>query len=63
MKDPKRINKIIDILKSYWNSHPDLRLGQILSNIASSCGEGIDTFYLEDDVLKEKLITLLKGKK
>lgn len=59
MRDPNRINRIINLLRAYWLSHPDLRLGQILGNatpristpnlsgqVSSSPG---DPYYFEDD--------------
>ena len=32
MRDPERIKKILGLLQLYWEDHPDLRLGQIISN-------------------------------
>lgn len=34
MRDPKRIEKIVDALRKYWVNNPDLRLGQIVSILA-----------------------------
>ena len=53
MRDPRRIDEVLNIIKIYWEQHPDLRLCQLLSNIAVSNGwvEGNDLFYLEDDQL------------
>ncbi len=54
MRDPKRVEEVLDALRAYWQKCPDQRLGQILWNIT-----GRDPFYLEDDELikriKEKL--------
>ena len=48
MRDPKRIDRIMTKLKCYWMKHPDLRLGQIVSNALGDC----DVFYQEDEVLE-----------
>ena len=34
MRDPKRIDKIVEALRKYWVNHPDMRLGQIVSILA-----------------------------
>jgi len=33
MRDPKRINRILKLLKEVWKKYPDLRLLQLLMNI------------------------------
>jgi hypothetical protein len=32
MRDVKRIERILNLLRAYWTQYPDLRLGQILGN-------------------------------
>lgn len=49
MRDPKRIDKTLEVVRSYWHAFPDQRLGQLLHNAADFVG--IDLFYVEDDVL------------
>lgn len=53
MRDIERIDNILLEIKTIWEEHPDLRLGQLLSNIIS----GDNLYYIED----EDLITYLKG--
>lgn len=36
MRDPKRIDRVLKLLKIYWTKYPDLRLGQILGNAVPS---------------------------
>lgn len=53
-RDPDRIDDILEQLEDYWEDHPDLRLGQIVSNIAQK--EGVDDpFFIEDEELLEGL--------
>lgn len=33
MRDPKRIDRIIEVLKHKWKQYPDLRLGQLILNV------------------------------
>ena len=62
MRDPKRIPKVLKAIERYWELHPDLRLGQIVSNAHSTWGvrndkgrlegwDANDVFYFEDDDL------------
>lgn len=34
MRDPERIDRIINKLRALWHSSPDLRLGQLVANLA-----------------------------
>lgn len=49
IRDPARIDYILEKLRIYWEANPDLRLGQIISNIASR--KACDPFYIEDSIL------------
>ena len=52
-RDPKRIDEILTELERVWTVHPDTRLGQLLINCVD--GEADRLFYMEDEVLLEKL--------
>lgn len=65
MRDPNRIPLVLEIVGRYWQKHPDLRLGQLIS-IANSTHRARkelpfsdDVFNIEDDdlfaVLDEEL--------
>lgn len=51
MRDPNRIDEILDELKSIWVKHPDLRLGQLLLNTVPEAY----LYYIEDDELIKEL--------
>lgn len=51
MRDPARINAVLEALSRYWHRHPNLRLGQLVFNLAYPG----DVFFLEDGELLEKL--------
>ena len=50
MRDPKRIDAVIEAVRDEWKQVPDWRLGQLIVNIGRAAGYG-DPFYLEDDML------------
>lgn len=49
MRDPERIDAVLEELEQYWRENPDLRLGQIVGGMGQRCGYGLDPFYMEDD--------------
>jgi uncharacterized protein YihD (DUF1040 family) len=59
MRDPKRIEKLLQLIRCYWEVYPDLRLGQLIHNMTPM--NHIDDIYqLEDDVLAEQLLKELE---
>lgn len=62
MRDPKRIEPTLRALAMYWHAHPDLRLGQIVSNAATLSTEFLtpQPFYIEDDMLVAGIVELWK---
>ena len=65
MRDPNRIYLFCAELVSLWSNWPDLRFGQIMSNIARyvQFEYGKDIFYMEDEELMEVLREQLRGLK
>ena len=60
MRDPKRISKMMELIKTIWRMNPDLRLGQMLGNITNDLSV---LYYMEDDELFDRLQkTYLKNK-
>ena len=58
MRDPKRIDRMCDLMKEQWHKYPDQRLGQLLINyVFGRVSEG-RIFYQEDDITEERLIRL-----
>ena len=53
MRDPKRIDYIIELIKQIWKKNPDLRLCQLIGN----CFEPGDNYNVEDDILISMLKT------
>jgi len=61
MRDPKRIDKLLSLIREIWIKYPDMRLLQLLIG-ASAYKEVIlrDPFYVEDYTLEEKLLLYKK---
>lgn len=61
MRDAKRIERILNLLRNVWYNFPDWRLGQLLSNIAAADGYPVkDLFYFDDDRLERVLRKMAK---
>jgi uncharacterized protein YihD (DUF1040 family) len=52
MRDPNRIDKVLNTIRFFWKKNPDLRLTQMVLNLA---GDNEDVFYMEEDELLERL--------
>ena len=53
MRDVKRIQKTLDMIKKIWLKYPDLRLCQLLENVKPSNLN--DMYYIEDEDLVKLL--------
>ena len=53
MRNPERIDEVLQSLSNAWHKVPDWRLGQLICNLQSAAGN--DLFYVEDDKFIELL--------
>lgn len=55
MRDINRIQIFLDDFSHYWSLCPDLRFGQLISNIFNyiEAKYNIDPFFVEDDEMGE----------
>lgn len=62
MRDPNRIKPFCTELVELWSKYPDLRFGQIMSNITKyvQFEYSKDIFYMEDEELLEVLKNQLR---
>lgn len=51
MRNPQRIDNILERLKTVWKDNPDLRLGQLLLAVVNADR----LFYIEDEILVQTL--------
>lgn len=57
MRDPKRIDRMLALLRRVWTQNPDWRLGQLVSNSAP----GLDPiFYVDDDKIEARMNELAR---
>lgn len=62
-RDPKRIDRITELLREAWRLFPDQRLTQLVINTADTkhnCGA---LFYLEDTEIEKKLESLVNSRR
>lgn len=57
MRDPERIEVLLEMIRKYWSLYPDLRFMQFLA-CALDAG---DHFHLEDTELMKKLRTAFEN--
>jgi hypothetical protein len=58
MRDPKRIARILGKLQQIWERYPDMRLGQLVTNLIP--GADLDKlWFIEEDELERKVDTVL----
>ena len=64
MRDPARIDQMVELVRALWRKYPDWRLSQLVQLVlnahaaASAPGE---PYFAEDDVLERGLRKLLGG--
>lgn len=55
MRDPDRIDRILELLRAAWKRNPDQRLGQLVLNACRGEPRWPDVFNVEDDKLEAGL--------
>ncbi len=59
MRDPARIERMLELVKKVWYSAPDLRLTQLIMNALKM---NSDPYYVEDDKLEIALKAYCKDR-
>lgn len=49
MRNPERIQPILDKIAELWKEHPDFRLGQLIMVIGMTKEHNPKLFYMEDE--------------
>ena len=52
MRDPNRIPNVLHDVQRVWEAFPDIRLGQLLLNVAADPA----LYYMEDEELVHRLL-------
>ena len=57
MRDPERIDRMVEVLRQAWHRHPDWRLNQLIINTCNVPYEANlgSVYYVEDDTMEKKL--------
>jgi len=56
MRDPARIEVLLNTLRAVWEANPDLRLGQIMVIATKPRDPMPEIFYIEDELLLQGLL-------
>lgn len=61
MRNPERIDEILECISTIWHKNPDLRLCQLIGNCFPEMVDDyglrdVDLYYIEDGVLQDKLV-------
>lgn len=60
MRDPNRIEPMLDLLRKVWMQHPDMRLGQIIVNAARQDEPCPQIYSVEDGKVSRGLEHMLE---
>lgn len=55
MRDPERIDRLLDQIRMIWQTHPDYRLGQLIVNFVRPQQPCAEIYNIEDDELEDKI--------
>lgn len=65
MREPERIDRMLDLVRELWKRYPDLRFNQLMDSLTrefSQVNDDADLFYLEDDLFEKFLQTKISNK-
>jgi hypothetical protein len=57
MRDPRRIDRILDLVRELWKLAPDMRFGQLLENYVFGSPDSL--FRQQDDFTEMRLMNVL----
>jgi hypothetical protein len=55
MREPGRIERILNLVRKIWYIYPDQRFGQLITNCISS-----EMWFIEDDEIEKRLKEILE---
>lgn len=61
MRDPARIDPLLEKLGEAWKKYPDMRFGRFMNNFFSVCEQNV--FNTEDDVWEVALDAFIRGER
>lgn len=63
MRDPNRIDRILEKLCAIWKTQPDMRLGQLLVNVLRPSQPCPQVFYAEDTFAEKQIDAYPNGER
>lgn len=54
-RDPKRIDRLTELLREAWHLQPDFRLTQLIMTVSDKPGDAGVLWHVEDDTIERKL--------
>jgi uncharacterized protein YihD (DUF1040 family) len=61
-RDPKRIDKLVELLREAWQLDPDFRLTQLVMVISDKPDNLGALWHVEDDIMEQKLRSFIAGR-
>jgi hypothetical protein len=62
-RDPKRIDRMVELLREAWQLCPDERLTQLVINATDTHHDCGPVYYFEDDKMEQTLQHLIEGRR
>jgi hypothetical protein len=62
-RDPKRIDRMVELLREAWHLFPDERLTQLVINTTNTNHDCGPVFYMEDDKMEQRLQSMIAGRR
>lgn len=61
LRDPARIDRVIDLLREVWHLEPGFRLTQLVMVVSDKTRDSGALWHVEDDTMEQKLRSYLDG--
>ena len=62
-RDPKRIDRVVELLREAWHLMPDSRLTQLVMVVSDKPQDAAALWHVEDDGMEQKLRAFIAGRK
>lgn len=62
-RDPERIDRMVGLLREAWQSYPDLRLTQLVINLADKGHDCGPVFYFDDAEMERRLEAFVENRR
>ena len=63
MRDPKRIDRVLELLREAWHLDTDFRLTQLVMVVSNKPDDLGALWHVEDDTMEKRLQAFIKGRR